>query len=103
MTSSQAEEMRAIRLLREAINAGYVVSLYPEDDMSDPIHKDSVDLAALSADVHACDMMTVRIEKDRQGASFLLVFGNDEDGPISDHTDNEIGGHFFKLIMPSLD
>lgn len=71
--------------------------------MSEPLAKDSVDLAALSAEVAACDMVGVVIRKmdgDKKiGSWFLLIYGNGEDGPISDHTDNDIGNHFFNIVM----
>ncbi len=100
MTPSQSEELRAMRLIRQVIADGFTVSLYPEDDLSDPMHKDSTDADALASDIHACDMMTVQIRKDGTGATFCLVFGNDMDGPIADHTDNDLGNYYFDLIMP---
>ncbi len=107
--SVKDEEMRAIRLIRLALDEGFTVSLYPEDDLSDPLHKDSTDYEALKADVHACDMMSIVIRQPMAGAQkgpgawFLLIFGNGDDGPISDYTDNEIGNRFFNEVMPALD
>lgn len=105
--NTASEEVRALRLLKKALTEGFLVSLYPEDDMTDPLHKDSRDYEALKLDVHACEVMTVVIRKTlgsdddrkRVGASFLLVYGNGEDGPIADHTDNEIGNRFYHHVM----
>lgn len=101
------EQMRAIRLIKAAIQEGYLISLYPEDDIDDPLHFESRDAEAIIEDLWACDMMTVRLTRKLQsgngkrtvGATFALVYQgeDDEDGPISDHTDNDIGRRFFNI------
>lgn len=102
-----AEEMRAIRLVRMAIQEGWLVSLYPEDDLSEPMHLRSRDAKAIIEDLFACDCMTLMLSKRlgsgngkrEVGATFFLVYQgpDDPDGPISDHTDNDIGKRFYNI------
>lgn len=102
-----AEEMRAVRLVRAAVEEGYVLSLFPEDDMEDPLHYRSRDAEAIIEDLFACDEMTLQLSKRlgsgngkrEVGATFFLVYqGNqDPDGPICDYTNNDIGKRFFNI------
>lgn len=102
-----AEEMRAIRLVRKAVEEGWLLSLYPEDDLSDPLHIRTRDVEAVIEDLFACDCMTLKLSKRLSsgngrrevGATFFLVYQGayDPDGPISDHTDNDIGKRFFNI------
>ena len=106
MTDNCAEELRAFRLLREVLAAGYLVSIYYEDDTT-PAIKDSTDYSLLKDHVTACQCCQVMIRKfgpdgkpiPGDGARFVLIFGNGEDGPISDHTDNQVGKHFCDMIQ----
>lgn len=107
MVKTHVEELRALRLCREAIKEGFKVSVFYEDDASEPALKDCTDMALIKPEIHACDIMSVTIRKKvmndagqmvSKGAWFLLVYGNGEgEGPIADHTDNDIGKRFFDI------
>ena len=109
MSNIEVEEIRAIRLIRFAIEDGYKISLYPEDDLSEPMLKDCAHLGKLKECIHASDRMTVVIRRhvvneDAKfprvvGATFVLIYGGANAGPISERTHNEVGEHYYRRVM----
>ncbi|TGT64042.1 MULTISPECIES: hypothetical protein [unclassified Mesorhizobium] len=77
------------RLVRKALNLGYVVSVYDGEDYA--IVR-SNDFDAITAEIAATDSTELvfrRADDKTKIGSVLLIHGNDED-VISDHSDNEL-------------
>ena len=94
----QAQEIRAIRLVRVALQRGYMISLYPGDDLSKPYIKDSVD-SAVALEVHFAERVTVVISGG-DGATFLLSYGGDSyAAPITSYSRTPLGESIYDTVM----
>jgi hypothetical protein len=85
---AQADERRIVsRLIGAALSAGYTVSL---NDGGAWAVKRSADPAAIAVEVASTDEQTLCF-RNAEGVvgSVFLVFGNDGDDVVCDHTDND--------------
>lgn len=86
--TTSGERGVATRLVRAALNAGYTVSVYDEEEWTvGNSRKEREILAALAG----TETNTLRFRRNGENlGSMLLIWGNDETGEelIADHTDN---------------